>query len=54
MPGSTLTLNLPAEVITQGKILAAQRKVSLSGLFTVCNKDLASRDEAYRTESCLL
>jgi hypothetical protein len=46
MARSTLTLSLPADVITKAKILAAQRKTSLSRLFAECVEDLLARDEA--------
>ncbi len=48
MARSTLTLSLSAEVITKAKILAAQRKTSLSRLFADCVEDLLMRDEAYQ------
>jgi predicted transcriptional regulator len=48
MARSTLTLSLPADVITKAKILAAQRKTSLSRLFVDCIEDLVTRDEAYQ------
>jgi len=51
MARSTLTLSLPADVVTKAKILAAQRKVSLSCLFTACIEDLAGKDEAYQAAS---
>lgn len=51
MARSTLTLSLPPEVITKAKILAAQRKVSVSSLVAACIEDLASNDEAYQTAS---
>ena len=51
MARSTLTLSLSADVVTMAKILAAQRKVSRSGLFTACIEDLASQDEAYQAAS---
>jgi predicted transcriptional regulator len=46
-----LTLSLPPEVITKAKILAAQRKISLSALFTASIEDMATRDEAYEAAS---
>ncbi len=51
MARSTLTFSLSADVVTTAKILAAQRKVSRSGLFTACIEDLASKDEAYQAAS---
>jgi hypothetical protein len=51
MPRSTLTLSLSPEVITKAKILAAQRKVSMSSLVAACIEELASKDEAYQAAS---
>jgi hypothetical protein len=48
MARSTLTLSLSAEVITKAKILAAQRKTSLSRLFADCIEELLTQDESYQ------
>ncbi len=49
MVRSTLRVSLSADVITRAKILAAQRKTSLSRLFAECVEDLLARDAAYQT-----
>jgi predicted transcriptional regulator len=49
MSRSTLTLSLSPDTITKAKILAAQRKTSLSRLFADCIEDLERRDCVYQS-----
>jgi hypothetical protein len=48
MSRSTLTLSLSPGTIMKAKILAAQRKTSLSRLFADYIKDLEAQDRAYQ------
>jgi hypothetical protein len=49
MAGRTLTLSLAPEVVAKAKILAAQRRTSVSRLFSQFVAIEASRDRAYRS-----
>ena len=49
MPRHTLTLSLTEEVVAKAKILAAQRRTSVSRLFASFVEEQSERDRAYLT-----